>query len=146
MGADAAGVVGAGCWASAAGARPPLGAGANWEKFGGAGRCPGTGAGAFGTEAVDAGGVCPAVTGLTCGGRTLTDACCTACGRTVSAAGATAAEAAITFIGTTVAALRFTNCWLATCGGGSAERSAATIFVMLVILVALTLAMLTFSM
>ena len=84
--------------------------------------------------------------GLTCGGRTLIDACCKACGRTVSAAGATAVEAAITLIGTTVAALRFTNCWLATCGGGSAERSAATIFVMLVILVALTLAMLTFSM
>ena len=84
--------------------------------------------------------------GFTCGGRTVTGACCNTCGRTVSAAGATAAELAITFTDTTVAAARFANCWFATCGGGSADRCAATILVILVILVTLTLAMLTFSM
>ena len=104
------------------------------------------GAAVFCVEAVDVIGPGLATAGVTGGGRTLTGACSKTCGATGNAAGATPAELANTLAGTTVAALRFANCWFATCGGGSTVPCVFTIVVILVILVTLTLAMLTLLM
>jgi hypothetical protein len=95
---------------------------------------------------LDGAGARSATAGGNCGGLTLTAAACRTCDCTGSAAAATGSERANTFAGTTVAAPRFANCWFSTGGGGSTVCWLFTTAAMLVIFVALTLAMLMFSM
>jgi hypothetical protein len=91
-----------------------------------------------------------AITGVNCGGRTLTGACFTACWTICCgicrAAGATGAALAKTRAGTIVAALRFAKVWLATCGGGSALPRLPPALAIWLIVVTLTLVMLTLRM
>src|SRR5215472_1340494 len=150
---------------------PTRGAGASCEKFGrtggrfGAGAadraavedagCVGAmalrGAGGIAWRAGDDGGaeVSAGAVGAVAAGRgrtggvIATAAPRSTCGETATAAGATWLDSTRTRPGTTVAAARFANCWLATCGGGSAAVGCAAI---ILILVMLTLAILTLRM
>ena len=75
------------------------------------------------------------------GGVIATAAWRRTCGGTATAAGATWPDSTRTRAGTTVAAARFANCWLMTCGGGSAVVGCTAMIVL--ILVMLTLVILT---
>jgi hypothetical protein len=142
----------AGDFCVATGIGPTRGAGASCEKFGrpGAMALPGTGgiacrAGDDGAAEVSAGAVGAVAAGRgRTGGVIATAAPRSTCGEIATAAGATWLDSTRTRAGTTVAAARFANCWLATCGGGSAAVGCAAIIVL--ILVMLTLVILTLRM
>jgi hypothetical protein len=92
----------------------------------------------------------PGQRGASCGGRTLTGACCTACcttGRGIwRAAGATGSALAKTRAGTTVVAFRLVKRWSRICGGGSALPRPAAALAIGSITERLTLAMLMLRM